>query len=96
MTFALNLADRGTEYISLDSTNISTIPEADMHSLEFLDLCYRTLCAVMFNHSSSGHPGGSISSGRIVESLLFNQMTYDISNPMDRTAFKAAVKTVKP
>ena len=40
----------------------------------------------MFNHASSGHPGGSISSGRIVESLLFNQMDYDISNPMDRTA----------
>jgi transketolase len=40
----------------------------------------------MFNHASSGHPGGSVSSGRIVESLLFKQMNYDISNPMDRTA----------
>jgi len=86
MTFALNLADRGTRYIPLDSNNTTKIPEPDLQCLEFLDLCYRTLCAVMFNHASSGHPGGSISSGRIVESLLFRQMTYDISNPMDRTA----------
>ncbi len=40
----------------------------------------------MFNHASSGHPGGSISSGRIVESLIYNRMKYDISNPMDRSA----------
>jgi transketolase len=86
MTFTLDLADRGTEYIALDSTSAATIPESDQQCLEFLDLCYRTLCAVMFNHASSGHPGGSISSGRIVESLLFNRMDYDISNPMDRSA----------
>ena len=86
MTFTLELADRGTEYLALDSASTATLPDPDLQSLEFLDLCYRTLCAVMFNHASSGHPGGSISSGRIVESLLFRQMTYDISNPMDRTA----------
>ena len=86
MSFALNLKDRGTEYISLDPKDCSSLPAGDNDSLELLDLCYRTLCAVMFNHASSGHPGGSVSSGRIVESLLFNQMIYDISNPMDRTA----------
>jgi transketolase len=86
MTFTVDLSARGTEYIALDSTNGATVPETDQQSLEFLDLCYRTLCAVMFNHASSGHPGGSISSGRIVESLLFRQMSYDISNPMDRSA----------
>ena len=86
MTFELNLKDRGTEFISLESASYPSIPTAELDSLEFLDLCYRTLCGVMFNHASSGHPGGSISSGRIVESLLFNQMDYDISNPMDRTA----------
>jgi len=86
MSFALNLQDRGTEYISLDPEGISALPAGENDSLEFYDLCYRTLCALMFNHASSGHPGGSISSGRIVESLIFNQMNYDISNPMDRTA----------
>jgi len=86
MSFAINLKDRGTEYISVYPNNSLSLPVEDSDSLEFLDLCYRTLCAVMFNHASSGHPGGSVSSGRIVESLIFNQMDYDISNPMDRTA----------
>ncbi len=86
MSFALNLQDRGTEYIALKPENVPALRAGENDSLEFFDLCYRSLCAVMFNHASSGHPGGSVSSGRIVESLLFNQMDYDISNPMDRTA----------
>jgi len=86
MSFALNLKDRGTEYVALDPEDCSPLPAGENDSLELLDLCYRTLCAVMFNHASSGHPGGSVSSGRIVASLIFNQMNYDISNPMDRTA----------
>ena len=86
MSYSLNLNERGTEFISVDPVSCPDLPAEDKASLEFLDLNYRTLCAVMFNHASSGHPGGSVSSGRIVESLLFNQMTYDISNPMDRTA----------
>jgi transketolase len=86
MSFSLNLQERGTEFISLDPNANFSLPEEDSDSLEFFDLIYRTMCAVMFNHASSGHPGGSISSGRIVESLLFNQMDYDFSNPMDRTA----------
>jgi transketolase len=32
---------------------------------------------------TSGHPGGSISSGRIVSSLLFALLDYDVSNPDD-------------
>jgi transketolase len=86
MSYSLNLVDRGTEFISIDPATRPDLPVEDQASLEFLDLNYRTLCAVMFNHASSGHPGGSVSSGRIVESLLFKQMNYDISNPMDRTA----------
>lgn len=86
MSFELNLKDRGTEFISLDPNSHNALPATDNDSLEFFDLCYRTLCAVMFNHASSGHPGGSVSSGRIVESLIFNQMDYDFSNPMDRSA----------
>ena len=86
MSFSLNLKDHGTEFISLDPNASFSLPPDDSDSFEFYDLIYRTLCAVMFNHASSGHPGGSISSGRIVESLVFNQMNYDFSNPMDRTA----------
>ena len=86
MSYSLNLKERGTEFISLDPETTAALPEDDSDSLEFYDLIYRTLCAVMFNHASSGHPGGSISSGRFVEELIFNQMSYDFSNPMDRTA----------
>lgn len=86
MSFSLNLKDRGTVFSSLDPNGDFALPSEDKDSLEFFDLCYRTLCAVMFNHASSGHPGGSISSGRIVESLIFNHMNYDFSNPMDRSA----------
>lgn len=86
MSYSLNLKERGTEFISLDPAANFSLPVQDSESLEFFDLVYRTLCAVMFNHASSGHPGGSISSGHIVQSLVFKQMNYDFSNPMDRTA----------
>jgi len=49
---------------------------------ESFDLVYRTLCAVMFNYVPlSGHPGGSISSGRFVMRLLFDTMDYDLAQP---------------
>jgi len=51
------------------------------HCEEF-DLLYRTLCAVMYNYAPlSGHPGGSISSGRIVSRLLFETMDYGLDQP---------------
>ena len=86
MSYDLNLKERGTEFISINPASCPDLPAVENDSLEHLDLCYRTLCAVMFNHASSGHPGGSVSSGRFVASLIFNQMNYDISNPMDRSA----------
>lgn len=50
--------------------------------LETIDLVYRTLCAVLYNFvPTSGHPGGSISSGRIVEALIYYMMDYDFSDP---------------
>jgi transketolase len=56
------------------------------HFEEF-DLVYRTLCAVMYNYVPlSGHPGGSISSGRFVTHLLFGLMDYDLANPGRRDA----------
>src|SRR6266542_1744898 len=41
-----------------------------------------TLRAVMYNYVPlSGHPGGSISSGRFVARLLFDAMDYDLAEP---------------
>ncbi len=46
------------------------------------DMIYRSLCALLFNYvPTSGHPGGSISSGRMVFGIVFDAMDYDISNP---------------
>ncbi len=54
---------------------------------EALDLLYRSLCAMMYNYvPTSGHPGGSISSGRIVSGLLFDALDYDFQNPTRRDA----------
>ncbi|MBM3200428.1 hypothetical protein FJZ53_05815, partial [Candidatus Woesearchaeota archaeon] len=54
----------------------------DKQHFENFDLIYRSLCAMLYNYvPMSGHPGGSISSGRFVSGLLFNSMDYDISNP---------------
>lgn len=51
-------------------------------AFEDYDLLYRTLCGILYNFvPKSGHPGGSISSGRIVESVLFSMMNYRIGDP---------------
>ncbi len=58
-------------------------PPADfLRHIEDYDLIYRTLCGVLYNFvPQSGHPGGSISSGRAVQALLFNTMDYAMANP---------------
>jgi transketolase len=54
----------------------------ELASFERFDLIYRSLCTMLYNYvPMSGHPGGSISSGRIVASLLFESMDYDMSMP---------------
>jgi transketolase len=54
----------------------------DVSVFERFDLTYRTLCAVLYNYVPiSGHPGGSISSGRFVSSILYDAMDYDFSDP---------------
>lgn len=54
----------------------------DERDIKSIDLAYRTLCGILFNFvPMSGHPGGSISSGRIVEALIFNAMDYNFSEP---------------
>jgi len=55
---------------------------AELQRFEAFDLVYRSLCALMFNYvPTSGHPGGSISSGPIVAGLLFDVLDYDPSDP---------------
>ena len=54
----------------------------DLSVFEQFDLMYRTLCAILYNYvPMSGHPGGSVSSGRFVECILYDAMDYDVSDP---------------
>src|SRR5437868_4884253 len=63
------------------------LDESEIQDCDAFDLTYRTLCAVMYNYAPlSGHPGGSISSGRFVQRLLFDIMDYDLSHPQRRDA----------
>ncbi len=84
--FELNLAERGTYFAQVGADCPQKLDSDTVSALTALDLIYRTLCAVMFNHSSSGHPGGSVSSGRIVEALLYQNTRYNFSDPNDRTS----------
>ena len=63
------------------------LPETEKAQLEKLDAAYRALVAVLYNFvPTSGHPGGSISSGRIVESLLYKIMAYELAAPRRKDA----------
>ncbi|NIO05415.1 MAG: hypothetical protein GTN74_12625, partial [Proteobacteria bacterium] len=54
----------------------------EVNHFEMLDTIYRSLCALLFNYvPTSGHPGGSISSGRFVAGIVFDTLDYDVSNP---------------
>lgn len=58
------------------------VEPAEIDTLEQIDLVYRTLCGILYNFvPTSGHPGGSISSGRIVEGLLYRTMDYNFHDP---------------
>jgi len=58
------------------------LPPEQLSLFEAFDLIYRSLCSLLFNYvPTSGHPGGSISSGRIVAGILFDAMDYDFANP---------------
>lgn len=58
------------------------LSQKELEHFETYDLIYRSLCAVLYNYvPMSGHPGGSISSGRYVAGILFNTLDYDVSDP---------------
>src|ERR1019366_5142793 len=73
---------RRAEYFVISSTSAATADEKEILLFETFDKIYRSLCAMMYNYAPlSGHPGGSISSGRFVASLLYQTSLYDFSNP---------------
>ena len=58
------------------------LPAAELTAFETLDLLYRSLCALLFNYvPTSGHPGGSISSGRFSQTILFDCLDCDLAAP---------------
>ena len=81
----LSFGARRGIYINVETRMADEGRTADadtIESFDTLDLIYRTLCALMYNYAPmSGHPGGSISSGRFVARLLFDVMDYDLAHP---------------
>ncbi|HXH95396.1 MAG TPA: hypothetical protein VNN25_27720, partial [Thermoanaerobaculia bacterium] len=58
--------------------DLDALRQDEVDALETLDLAYRSLCAMLYNYAPlSGHPGGSISAGRILSMLFFRTMDYD-------------------
>lgn len=54
----------------------------DKTRFEKLDVLYRALVSVMYTCvPTSGHPGGSISSGRIVSHLIYKDLAYELADP---------------
>jgi transketolase len=71
----------------------------DITHFERFDLMYRSLCAMLYNYvPTSGHPGGSISSGRFAAGIVFNSLDYDVANPdreeADIVSYAAGHKTL--
>jgi len=80
---------RGTYLNIAETPSAATRPidDAELACFENFDLIYRSLCALLYNYvPTSGHPGGSISSGRFVFSILFDTMEYDVSDPQREDA----------
>jgi len=72
---------RRAEWIRLTDGPPPLTPGELVH-FETTDLFYRSLCALLYNYvPASGHPGGSISSGRFVSGLLFDAMDYELARP---------------
>jgi transketolase len=65
-----------------EAASASPLGPSELASLEAFDLWYRSLCAALYNYvPMSGHPGGSISAGRIMAGLLFDAMEYELARP---------------
>jgi transketolase len=83
-TMGFELKSRRGVYLDIteEMKGDSPLPAEQVQQFENFDLVYRSLCALLFNYVPlSGHPGGSISSGRFVTNILFNTLDYDFSDP---------------
>ena len=85
---AFQFGPRRGRYVEVaDATHgqAPALPPQELEHFEAFDLIYRSLCALLYNYVPlSGHPGGSISSGRFVAGILFDAMDYDVSQPGPR------------
>ena len=74
---------RRAEWVRLPGPKtVPPLTTEELARFESVDLLYRSLCALLYNYvPMSGHPGGSISSGRIVAGVLFDAMDYDLAEP---------------
>jgi len=84
--------------ITKEKQGQAAVPVTFAH-FERLDLMYRSLCAMLYNYvPMSGHPGGSISSGRLVAGIIFDSLDYDVSDPdredADIISYAAGHKTL--
>ncbi len=81
MTFTLG-PRRGIHIDIQSEMGKAPLSASELAQFEAYDLVYRSTCGLLYNYvPMSGHPGGSISSGRIVEALLFDGMDYDLKDP---------------
>jgi transketolase len=72
---------RGT-CLEIGPAQTAPLASAEREAFDLLDSLYRALCAILFNYAPlSGHPGGSISSGRIAAGLVFDALDHDVSRP---------------
>ncbi len=72
---------RRAAWLDIDRADPDLLGADVLADLEYVDLVYRALVAIQFNFSQSGHPGGSISAGRIMTAALFDAMDYDLGDP---------------
>jgi len=73
---------RRAEWVEVAEPEANPLAPEELARFEAFDLVYRSLCALLYNYvPQSGHPGGSISSGRIVAGVLFDAMDYDLAHP---------------
>ncbi|MFI5299361.1 MAG: transketolase-like TK C-terminal-containing protein [Polyangiales bacterium] len=83
---ALRFGPRRGQFIDA-SADAPELGADELRTLESFDVVYRSLCATLYNYVPlSGHPGGSISSGRIVQSLMFRGLDLDLRAPSRRDA----------
>ncbi|MGE5127677.1 MAG: hypothetical protein ACM3PV_15400 [Betaproteobacteria bacterium] len=73
---------RRAEWIRIGAAEAPALTAEELARFESFDLFYRSLCALLYNYvPMSGHPGGSISSGRFVAGILFDAAEYELAAP---------------